>query len=139
MLEFEEFKQNLCIRCGKCTDYQLKRVTSTFCFEAYKKNSALFMTYSYQRLRNLTSWPLYIKKEEDCFENIFCKSKVCGKLKGQRCHNFNFCLDNFTATLNSYIIKVINFDDLPFKIKIETPSIIFGGSIDWINTVKKME
>jgi len=139
MLEFEEFKQNICSLCNHCTEYQLKRATTTFCYEAYKTDSTLFMTYSYQRLRKLVDWPIAFNKEEECFKNIFCNSKLCGSTKGQECKNLRGCLDTFTSTHNSYVIRMINYENLPFKTRINKPAIIFGGSKHWIKTVKQME
>jgi len=138
MLKFEEFKQSICTVCKHCHDYQLNRATSTFCYEAYKINSSIFIQHIYQKLRKLPNWPVAYYKEEECFTNVFCKSKLCGNTEGQECKNFKSCLDIFTSTHVSYVIKVVNYNTLPFKIKIDKPAIIFGGSENWIKTVKKM-
>ncbi len=139
ILTFLEFTNNMCFVCEKCSIEKLKHNKSSFCYTAYKKNTYLFMTCSYQLLRKTQGWPVSISKENKLIRNIFCKSGICGDLHGLECKNLNMCASKLTNQMRVYTSVGFDCDSLPFTIKLDIPTIIFGGSKKWVNMIKNME
>ena len=139
MLNFREFRDNLCSGCSLCVTTKINYSKSNFCFEAYKTDPALFMSYSYQKLRSITSWPLAYSLDKELFEDTFCKSGVCGKLKGHTCKSLVDCSNILSSQMRVHGSPNINLNNLKLTVKVPTSIMIVGGSDKWVKTVKKME
>ena len=138
-LTFLEFVNNVCTSCRNCDSARLKRMKLSFCYMAYKKNNNLYMSYSYQILRKIKNLPISIVEENALVEEVFCKSGLCGNIQKQKCKNLNSCATKFANQMKAYASTFVNYNILPFKINIDAPKLIFGGSKKWIDMVKKME
>ena len=132
-LNFEEFTGSMCSFCLHCSLTYLIRKRSSFCYTMYEKNPVLFARECYPKLRKLDRWPLIPRRENEAFYDIFCKSGICANTKGKNCLYTLRCMGKQTDCILG--VESAYYPKIPKKV-INTPSMIYGGSKEWVKLIK---
>lgn len=93
-----QFINVVCTACAICEPAS----KPTFCKVQYEKNPKRFMEKCYPRLYDLDTYSqkaLLSDKRPSAFQDIFCRSNMCGNNYGNRgsCSHLFKCMSDFTA------------------------------------------